>query len=138
MKINIDEELRMNRARSNADRGAPLTMFVVLASLAVFMGTTASTLAIRAMDNAIARYELNELNKKLAAEQLRMKAKRDEQNKINAARLKQHQLDEQKRQAGLRQAVETCNFWREQYKKENTSYNKLQRQQSCNFVNDFR
>lgn len=139
MNINLDDELRQTRSKfQKYDEGAPVTKWVLIIALGVFLGSIASTLAIRAMDNAIIRYELHELNKKLAADQAKMKAKQEEQKKLNAARLKQQQIENEKKQAGFRQAMETCNYWRDQYRKEGSSYNQFQRDQACNFVNEFR
>ncbi|MBD3635641.1 MAG: hypothetical protein HUJ23_12150 [Methylophaga sp.] len=140
MYINLDDENRANRSRftSDAKSTTSSSKWILIIAMGVFLGTTASTLSVRVMDNAILKYQLHELNKKLKADQARMRAKQEEQNKINAARLKQQQIENQEKQAGLRQAMETCNFWQEEYKKERTSYNKMHRDQSCNFVNEFR
>lgn len=139
MNINLDDELRQTRAKFQAyDQGAPVTKWVLIIALGVLLGSIASTLAIRAMDTAIIRYQLHEMSKKLEADQAKMKARRDEQNKINAARLKQQQIENEKKQAGFRQAMETCNYWRDQYRKDASSSNQYQRDQSCSFVNEFR
>lgn len=138
MNINMDDEIRANRSRFTSDAKNTTSKWILIIAIGVFLGTTASTLSIRVMDNAILKYQLYELNKKLRADQARMKARQDEQNKINAARLKQQQIENDKKQAALRQAMETCNFWREEYKKDRTSYNKMHRDQSCNFANEFR
>jgi regulator of replication initiation timing len=90
------------------------------------------------MDNAIVRYELNELNKQLAIEQARMKTRLAEQNKINAARLEKQKIEDQKRKAGYRQANETCIFRTEQARTNNSQQNRLYRDQACALVNQFR
>ncbi len=139
MNINMDDELREIRNRFNtSERGSPLSMWVLIIAIGVFLGATASTLSIRVMDNAIVRYELHKLNQELAAEQEKMRIRQEERNKINAVKSKKQRLENEKKQAGYRQAMETCNFWRDQYRKEPSNSNQYQREQSCNFVNEFR
>lgn len=65
-------------------------------------------------------------------------AKLKEQNRINTMREQERELENIEREAALKQAMETCNFWREEYKKQSSSYNKMQRDQSCSFARQFR
>ncbi len=151
MSVTIDDEIKANRERFNTQVNEKSSSFglVLIIAIGVFLGTTTSTLAIRLMDGAIMRYELNELNKKLAIDQATLRerlkeqskinaARQQQQSKINAARQQQQMIENEKRQAGYRQAMETCNFWRDQYRRAQTNSNKYQRDQACNFVNEFR
>jgi hypothetical protein len=58
--------------------------------------------------------------------------------KVSEAQAKQRQIQFQKKRSGLRQASETCNFWRQQLARENTSRNRIHRDEACNLVKDFR
>lgn len=138
MNINMDDEVRGHRSRFYSEVKSSGHEWVLVIVAGVYLGTMASTFSIRFVDNAILRYELYELNKQFTAEQAKMKVRQQEQNKINAARLKQQQIENEKKRAGFRQAMETCNFWQHQYRKEQTLSNLYLRDQSCDFVNEFR
>jgi hypothetical protein len=84
------------------------------------------------------RIAVNELNKQTAIQSQINKTRLEEQRKINAANAKQRQIVNEKKQAGLRQAMETCNFWQEQYKQNVTSQNRFYRDEACNLVKEFR
>ena len=96
--------------------------------------------AQRGIDLVIAKELVRQASNELAKVTAKNKARLEEQKRINAKRAEeqrtineQYQLEEMKRQAGYKQAMETCTFWQNQYKKEPTSYNKLQRSESCYF-----
>mgnify|MGYP000512292934 CR=1 FL=1 len=50
----------------------------------------------------------------------------------------QRQLVLQQKQAGYRQAKETCDFWNQHLATENNAQNRMHREQACNLMNKFR
>jgi DNA-binding protein H-NS len=111
-------------------------LFVIV--LGVFIANMLSWGAQRGIDYLVAKEMLRQATEEMAEINARTQAKLEEQRRINAVVAKQRETENQKREAGLRQAMETCTYWREQYRKDGSSYNRLQRDQSCNFVSEFR
>jgi len=58
--------------------------------------------------------------------------------KTQAQKDKQRQLELSQKRAGYRQASETCSFWTQQARSQNTVQNRMYRDQACTLVNQFR
>lgn len=101
-------------------------------------GATESTLSIRAIDIVVLRITLNKLNKEMAADRQREQEKREQQRKTNAALAKQRQIENEKIQTGLRQALETCKYWQDSYRQDQSSQNKIHMDEACDLVAEFR
>lgn len=138
MNINLDDDLKQSRRRLPEESRVSLSQLLFVIVLGVFIANMLSWGAQRGIDYLVAKEILRQATKEMAEMNARTKAKLEEQRRINANAAKQREMENQKRQAGLRQAVETCMYWREQYRKDRSSYNKLQRDQSCSFVSEFR
>ncbi|MCX4186236.1 hypothetical protein [Methylophaga sp. OBS4] len=139
MNINMDEDIRQAHARIPESKPSiSLSQLLFIIVLGVFIANMLSWGTQRGIEFVVAKEMLKRATNELAEFNAKNKAKSDETRRLNAAIAKQRQLENEKREAGLRQALETCNFWRDQYRKGSTSQNKFQRDQSCNFVNEFR
>jgi len=138
MNINLDDDARKMRAYTPPNKKTSMFAWLIIISLAVFIGNMSSWGAQKAIDLHIAQQILKKAKEELAIQKQIHNARMDEQRRNNAQIAKQRQLEKQKKQAGYRQASETCNFWRDQYRKSKTNSNKYQRDQACNFVNEFR
>lgn len=138
MNINLDDDLKQLRRRLPEESRVSLSQLLFVIVLGVFIANMLSWGAQRGIDYLVAKEILRQATEDMAEMNARTKAKLEEQRRINANAAKQREIENQKRQAGLRQAMETCTYWREQYLKDRSSYNKLQRDQSCNFVSEFR
>lgn len=145
MDVNLDDDIRSNRERFQSEPRSSASRWVLIITIGVFLGSMTSWATQRGIDYLFVKIAISELNKQLARDketsQRMLKEQRiklEEQKLINAEKTAQRQMENEKKQAGFRQAMETCNFWRDQYRKEPNSSNQYQRDQSCNFVNDFR
>ena len=134
----MDEDMRAYKLRKTEESKASLSQWLLIISLGVFLGNTASF----GLERAVLYWELKQVALATTAaieESTRKRAIQSaEQRKIRAAQAKQRQIQTQQKQAGLRQATETCNFWRQQLTKQNTSQNRMHRDQACNLVSRFR
>jgi len=139
MKINLDDEIRRThiRAPENKSTISPAQLLFII-FLGVFMANMFSWGSQRGIDYLIAKEILKQATQELEKMTAQNKLRVEEQRKINEKQTRQRQLENQKKQAGYRQAMETCDFWKQQYQKQRTSSNKYQRDQACNLVNKFR
>ncbi len=138
MNINVDDDIRANHAKFQKSTKRSALKWILIVATGVFIGATASTLSIRAMDIVVLRIQLNELNKEMAADRQREQAKREEERKTNAAIAKQRQIENEKIQAGLRQALETCKYWQDSYRQDPSNQNKIYMDEACDLVAQFR
>jgi hypothetical protein len=139
MNINLDDDIRHARVRTSANSiSVPLSQLFFIIVFGVFIANMLSWGAQRGIDFMVAQQLLKKASEELAIQQKLNDARMKEQRKINAKIVLQRQLENQKKQAGYRQAIETCNFWRDQYRKSQTSSDKYQLDRSCDFVNQFR
>jgi hypothetical protein len=115
-----------------------MSQWLLVIVLGVFIANMLSWGAQRGIDYLVAKEMLRQASEEIAEMNERTQTRLAEQKRINAIQAEERALERQERQAGLRQAMETCNFWREEYKKDRSSYNKMHRDQSCNFANEFR
>lgn len=145
MDVNLDDDIRSNRARFQSESRSSTSRWVLIITMGVFLGSMAAWSMQRGIDYLFVKITISEWNNQLARDReisQRMleehRIKLEEQKLINAEQAAKRQLANEKRQAGLRQAMETCHFWRDQYRKEPNSSNQYHRDQSCNFVNEFR
>ncbi len=138
MDVNLDDDIRANRARFQAEPMSSASRWVLIITIGVFLGTMASWVTQRGIDYILVRVALSEWSKQSAMYDERVQKRQEDQNKLNAMITKQKQIENAKRQAGLRQATETCNFWRDAYQKEPSSQNKMYMEQACSLVRDFR
>ena len=139
MNINLDDDLKQSRIRPIHDNSRPsMSQWLLVIVLGVFIANMLSWGAQRGIDYLVAKEMLRQASEEIAEMNERTQARLAEQKRINAIQAEERALERQERQAGLRQAMETCNFWREEYKKDRSSYNKMHRDQSCNFANEFR
>lgn len=139
MNINLDDDIRQSRIKpSESNFPISLSQLFFIIVIGVFIANMFSWGAQRGIEYVIAKEMMKQASNELAEITARNKDRAEEQRKINAKIEKQRQLKNEKKQAGYRQAMETCNFWRDQYRSAQTSSNKYQRDQACNFVNEFR
>jgi hypothetical protein len=145
MDVNLDDDIRSNRARFQSEPKSSASRWVLIITIGVFLGSMAAWGTQRGLDYLFVKIAISEFNKQAARDRQasqrmleKQRIKLEEQKLINAEKAAKRQLENEKRKAGLRQAMETCNFWRDQYRKEPNSSNQYQRDQSCNFVNEFR
>jgi hypothetical protein len=138
MNINLDDDLKQSRRRLPEEHRVSMSQLLFVIVLGVFIANMLSWGAQRGIDYLVAKEMLRQATEEMAEINARTQAKLEEQRRINAVVAKQRETENQKREAGLRQAMETCTYWREQYRKDGSSYNRLQRDQSCNFVSEFR
>jgi hypothetical protein len=138
MKASMDDEVLAYQMRKADESKASLTQWLLIISLGVFLGNAASF----GLERAVLYWDLKQVALATTAaieESTRKRAIQSaEQKKIRDAQAKQRQIQTQKKQAGLRQATETCNFWKQQLAKENTSQNRMHREQACKLVSSFR
>jgi hypothetical protein len=138
MNVNMDEDIRAYKLREIEKSKASLSQWLLIISLGVFLGNAASF----GLERAILYWELKQvaLAASIAMEEStrKLEIQSSEQRKIREVEAKQRAIQTQKKQAGLRQAMETCNFWRKQLSTENTVLNRMNKEQACNLVNKFR
>lgn len=138
MKINIDEEMSAYQLRKVESSKPSMGAWLIVIVIGVFLGNMASWSAQRGIDYVLIQQAIKEASKQAAIQSQVTNARLQEQRQLSAAKAKQRNIELQKKQAGLRQASETCNFWRQQVARENTNANRRNREQSCNLVNQFR
>jgi uncharacterized protein YaiL (DUF2058 family) len=156
MKVNMDEEMVAYQLRKAEESRPSGVKWLLIIALGVFLGNAASfgleravlywelkqvALAATASMELISRNmtETRKIRDQQSAQQRKMM---EEQRNIKAAQEKQRQIQrqnqQQQKQAGYRQAKETCDFWVKQLTTENTAFNRMNRDQACNLVNQFR
>ncbi len=139
MKINIDEDVRAYQLRKSEEKSdqSGLKWFFIIA-FGVFVGNSASF----GLERAVLYWELSQVVKATSAAMAEtsrnIAIKSAEQRKISEAQARQRQIEQDKKRAGYRQAMETCTFWRQQVMNENTSQNRMHRDQACALANQFR
>lgn len=138
MNINMDDDIRSNRGKFQSEQRTSMSKWVLIITIGVFLGTMASWATQKGIELLMINIALNEMNKRVAIESDITQRRLEEQREKSTALAKKRTIENEKKQAGFRQAMETCNFWRDQYRKEPTSTNQYQREQSCSFVNQFR
>lgn len=135
MHIKLDDDIRSNRSRFESNQSThSMSKWILIIAFGLFLGNMAAWSTQRGIDFIMLRITLNELNKQTAIQNQRLA----KQRKINAANAKQRQIENDKKQAGLRQAMETCDFWREQYRNDATTQSRSYMEEACQLVNEFR
>lgn len=134
----MDDEILAYQLRKEEKSKPSMTQWLIIIILGVFIGNTASF----GLERAVLYWELKQVAMAATAameESTRnMAIESAKRRKVSEAQTKQRQIQFQKKKAGLRQASETCNFWRQQLARENTSQNRMHRNEACNLVNKFR
>lgn len=139
MKTSMDDEIRAYQLRKAEESRPSLGQWLIIIALGVFLGNLAlfgvwKTVEYWEVQQAIK--EMNIVTQKLsddaAAQREVNKMKMEEQRRLQAIQEKQQQLQIQQRKDRLRQAKETCDFWNQQLAKQNTSQNRMHRDQACN------
>ncbi|WP_438971525.1 hypothetical protein [Methylophaga sp.] len=138
MNINMDDDIRSNRSKFQSEQRTSMSKWVLIITIGVFLGTMASWATQKGIELLMVKIAISEMNKKVARQNEITQKRLEEQRRQSAAQAQQRKLENEQKQAGYRQAMETCNYWRDQYRKESSSNNKYQRDQSCNFVSQFR
>jgi hypothetical protein len=145
MKVNMDEEMVAYQLRKAEESRPSGVKWVIVIALGVFLGNAASF----GLERAVLYWELKQVALAATASMEQMSRNmaetrkiRDQQSaqqrKVMAAQEKQRQIKQQQKQAGYRQATETCDFWNQQLTTENNARNRMNRDQACNLVNQFR
>lgn len=134
MEVKMDPDVKAQRGWQSPERRPNLFQWLLIISLGVFIGNIA-TLSV---ERAVNYWEVYQFAKSLEAETEKMKSTMDAQQKIYREQARLREIKNQKKQAALRQAVETCNYWREQLAKSKTAENKMHRDTACDLVGQFR
>jgi vancomycin resistance protein YoaR len=138
MDIRLDDEVKRLRQRNKLEEKISATHLFFLILFAVYMALMLAWASQRFIDNSIARYQLEQLNKELAIQKKISDARLEEQKRINTINSEKKKLEEQKRSAGYRQAMETCLFWKQQYNQNPSPLNQTHRDNACALVNQFK
>lgn len=140
MNINLDDDLKQSRTRPINDSPSRPSMsqwfFIIV--LGVFIANMLSWGAQNGIEYLVVKEMMRQTTEEISKMSAQNKARLERQRELNAIKAEERKLEIQEREAGLRQAMETCNYWREEYSKHRTSYNEMQRDQSCSFANQFR
>lgn len=134
MEVKMDPDAKAQRGWQFQERRPNLFQWLLIISLGVFIGNIA-TLGV---ERAVNYWEVYQLTKSMEAETEKMKSIMDAQQKMHHEQARLRDIENQKKQAALRQAVETCNYWREQLAKSNTAENRMHRDTACDLVGQFR
>ncbi|MFW5451384.1 MAG: hypothetical protein ACKE9I_07275 [Methylophagaceae bacterium] len=138
MKVNMDEEMLAYQLRKNQEEKPSMGQWIIIIALGIFIGNMGSWGSQRAIDNWLLQQAIEDINKQTSIQKQINNERLEKQQKLSAEQAKKRHIDLQKKQAGFRQASETCNFWNQQLAKENTAQNRMNREQACNLVNRFR
>jgi preprotein translocase subunit SecF len=138
MNIDMNDGISAYQIRKERETKHSLGLWLIVIVFGVFLGNMGAWGTQKGIEFVILQQTIKEMNKQASIRTQISNAKSQEQRKLNAAQAKQRNIELQKKQAGLRQALETCNFWRLQVARENTSANRINRDQSCNLANQFR
>lgn len=140
MDVKLDDDIRANRARFQTETRQSLSpwSWVLIIAVGVYLGNMATWASQKSVDYLLLRMALIELNKLAAEQNERIQKTLTEQSRVNATSVQNRQIENERRRAGLRQATETCDFWRQVYRQQASSQNKIYRDQACALVNQFR
>jgi len=138
VNIDMDDDIRSNRSKFQSEQRTSMSKWVLIITIGVFLGTMASWATQKGIELLMVKIAISEMNKQAAIQSEITQKRLEDQKRKNAVLARERQIENEKKQAGFRQAMETCNYWRDQYRKESTSTNKYQRDQSCSFVSEFR
>lgn len=127
MEVKMDADAKAQRSWHPQDKRPNLFQWLLIISLGVFIGNIA-TLGV---ERAVTYWEIYQVAKAVEAETEQMKLRMDAQQLINRERSKLREIEIQNKQAAIRQANETCNFWRDQFAKKQTSENRMHRDDAC-------
>ena len=83
--------------------------------------------------NHQAELALEELNKATSVMQQKMRIQAETNKKNSIIKQRLYAIEEDKQQNAQRIRNETCNFWIQQVKVENTERNRLMKQRACKF-----
>ncbi len=145
MNIDMDEEMRAYQLRNLIDSRPSLAHWLFIISFGVFLGNVASF----GLERAVLYWELKQVsiaataaleqtNRNFDSARKAQAAKLAEQNKLRLIQDQDRQFKQEQKQAGLRQANETCNFWKQQLQVENTEQNRIYKNEACSMVSRFR
>ena len=134
----MDEEMSAYQLRKVESSKPSMGAWLIVIVIGVFIGNMASWSAQRGIDYVLVQGAIKELNKKAAVQSQINNARLQEQRKLSALKAKQRNIELQKKQAGLRQASETCNFWRQQVRQDNSANNRRNAQEACSLMSQFR
>jgi len=138
MKMNMDEEILAYKLRKAEQANQSGWKWFFIIAFGVFIGNSASF----GLERAVLYWELQQVAKAASAAMAEtnrnMAIRSAEQKKISEAQAKQRQMELDKKRSGYRQANETCIFWTQQARGQNTQQNRLYRDQACALANQFR
>jgi len=145
MNVDMEEEMIAYQLRKAEESKPSGLKWLLVIALGVFLGNSASF----GLERAVLYWELKQVaiaataameqtSRNMAATRKVQEARAMEQRKMMAAKAKQQKLELQQKQAGYRQAKETCDFWRQHLRTDNTAQNRMYRDQACRLVNQFR
>jgi hypothetical protein len=145
MKANMDDEILAYQLRKEEKPSHSMTQWLIIIALGVFIGNMATF----GVEKAVFYWELKQVglaasaamkesNEKMLAQRRIMEANSAERKRAIDEKNKIRQIQNEQKQAGLRQATETCNFWRQQVKGENSVKNRRNTEEACALMNRFR
>ena len=141
----MEDEMIAHQLRRNEKSKPSSLKWVLVIALGVFIGNVMSF----GLERAVLYWELKQVaiaattaleqtSRNMAASRKAQEARAAEQRKVVAEKAKQQRIELQQKQAGYRQAKDTCDFWNQHLRTENTEKNKMYRDQACNLMNRFR
>ncbi len=144
MNIDMDEELREYQTHKIKESRPSLMQWLFIITLGVFLGNIASFgvekavlyMELKAVSLAMKESTIK-MNKTIERREAKLASQRKvqeenafEQKRTLALQNRQHQIKQEQKQAAFRQANETCNFWKQQVRTENTEQNRLYKEAS--------
>lgn len=134
MQVKMHADAKAQRKWQPQAKKPNLIQWLLVISFGVFIGNVATI----GVERAISYWEIYQIAKSIESETEKMKLRMDAQGKINREQVRIRDIENQKRQAGLRQAIETCEFWQEQLAKSKLPEHKMHRDNACEMVGHFR